>query len=392
MLPLPRTLSSYTPYANKDSCSILPPGEEQYEALKRQVKKRLSAYNATRQAQQVRASSLGLVDMDQNLLSHLEDAYSHWKSLPEKEKQEKWQVEILRAFSGASEKLRETQKELEIARRELENLKYNMGMSSENVDMSPTIGSSRDFVRLPVSAEEVFEKGSAALLHNLNYEQLIERSLNIVRENQSPSRGMEPLPQAPVTSPPEPEPAEHSESPANHTEPKPNAIDASSLQDKSSDTPMEDEGDDKDGEGEDEDAEAEDVDAEAEDVDAEAEDVSEDASIPPAQPSAANQQSSQSHLKHQKYSQLPNLEQQRAKSPAQGTHAAQVEAWANQNRIANAPGAGRYPHMNGASGGQHQADGLNVGSAPMQIDALEGLGDSFGATRYVGLGNTFGTR
>ncbi|KAF2092004.1 hypothetical protein K490DRAFT_31088, partial [Saccharata proteae CBS 121410] len=109
-LPAPTTLFSPTPFPTNESWSVTPPGQKQFDALNRHVRDRLMQRQRHQQlfpnghmsAASKPSSPLPtppLFDPDpQRLMTHVQDAYAHWKSLPEKQRQEAWQLEILRSY------------------------------------------------------------------------------------------------------------------------------------------------------------------------------------------------------------------------------------------------------------------------------------------------------
>ncbi|KAF2732562.1 hypothetical protein EJ04DRAFT_525259 [Polyplosphaeria fusca] len=204
ILPAPSTLFSPTPFPTNESWSIHAPGQKQFDALNRQLRERLMAYQRQRQMSQLHhgphsnhssASNSPLPTPPlfnpdpQRLFSHVADAYSHWITLTEKQRQEAWQLEVLRAHARANDLRREAEVSLENARREIEYLKANR-WSSGAPELSPII--------LNVCSDtpkELVKHGADS--RNWDYDHLIEKWKTIVRESNTNGAGLsaqKPLP------------------------------------------------------------------------------------------------------------------------------------------------------------------------------------------------------
>ncbi|KAK8158044.1 hypothetical protein IWX90DRAFT_358404, partial [Phyllosticta citrichinensis] len=79
ILPAPATLFSPSPFPTNESWSITPPGQKQFEALQKNVRDRF-------------------VQRQRHLQLYGNTA-THWKSMPEKQRQEIWTLEILRSYT-----------------------------------------------------------------------------------------------------------------------------------------------------------------------------------------------------------------------------------------------------------------------------------------------------
>ncbi|KAF2263116.1 hypothetical protein CC78DRAFT_581870 [Lojkania enalia] len=211
ILPAPPTLFSPTPFSTSESWSIHPPGQKQLDSLNRQLRERLLAQQRQRQINQLyppnarsNSSSIAgsplptppLFDPDpQRLFGHVADAYSHWTSLTDDQRQETWQLEILRAHARANDMRRETEISLENARREIEYLKANR-WSSGAPDLSPIV--------FNICSETSKELGKRGLdFRNWDYDRLIDKWKTIVRDNKNATNGMaaqKPLPSAATRS------------------------------------------------------------------------------------------------------------------------------------------------------------------------------------------------
>lgn len=198
ILPAPSTLFSPSPFPTPESWSILPPGQKQFEALNRQVRERLLNIQRQRQINQVypqgqqsTASSAAssplptppLFDPDpQRLFGHIAEAYSHWSRQAEQTRQECWQVEILRSFARAEDRRRETEVQLENARREIEYLKTSRWTSGAP-DVSP--------VSINLGMDTVKELGKYGMdFRNWDYDRVVEKCKTAIRESRASVSGM----------------------------------------------------------------------------------------------------------------------------------------------------------------------------------------------------------
>jgi hypothetical protein len=177
---------------------VAPPGQKQFDALNRQVRERLLAFERQRQINQMypqgshstpasgNTSPLPtppLFDPDpQKLFCHIADAYNHWTTQTEQHRQEAWQLEILRSYTRANDLRRETEASLEKARREIEHLKANR-WSSGSYDTSP--------ICFNLGTQTVTELGKLGMdFRNWDYDRLIDKWKNIVRENKTSGSGL----------------------------------------------------------------------------------------------------------------------------------------------------------------------------------------------------------
>lgn len=198
VLPAPSTLFSSQPFPTAESWSIAPPGQKQLDALNRCVRERLLAHQRQRQINQVYpagahsnpASAANsplptppLFDPDpQKLFNHIADAYNHWQHQPDTTRQELWQIEVLRCYARAHDARRETDVQLENARREIEHLKATRWTSGAP-DLSPvsiTLGAD--------TAKELSKQGMD--YRNWDFDRLVDKWRAVVRENRTASVGM----------------------------------------------------------------------------------------------------------------------------------------------------------------------------------------------------------
>jgi hypothetical protein len=124
-----------------------------------------------------------LFDPDpQRLFGHIADAYNHWTLQSDKTRQECWQIEILRCYARAHDRTRETEVQLENARREIEYLKSNRWTAGAT-DLSPiSINLGTD------TARELAKHGMD--YRNWDYDRLIEKWRTAIRENKASVSGM----------------------------------------------------------------------------------------------------------------------------------------------------------------------------------------------------------
>lgn len=100
----------------------------------------------------------------------------------DKTRQEYWQIEILRCYARANDSRRETEVQLENARREIEYLKANRWTSGAP-DISP--------VSITLGAETARELSKQGMdFRNWDFDRLVDKWRAVVRENQSASSGM----------------------------------------------------------------------------------------------------------------------------------------------------------------------------------------------------------
>lgn len=131
-----------------------------------------------------------LPEIDQRrILSHLQDAWMHWKSLPDRQKQEAWQLEILRSYTRADEARKETEARLEATKRELERLNasryINMGGAQPQHPMTP----SPLTLHMPTNTTRDLSK-SGFDAKSWDYDRLLDKWKNVVRESNRSSSGM----------------------------------------------------------------------------------------------------------------------------------------------------------------------------------------------------------
>ncbi|KAF2124096.1 hypothetical protein P153DRAFT_371405 [Dothidotthia symphoricarpi CBS 119687] len=211
MLHAPSTLFSPTPFPTAESWSISPPGQAQFDALNRQVRERLLAHQRQRHVNRAYPAGDGsgassaatsplpsppLLEPDpQKLFCHMADAYNHWTRQTEHTRHECWQLEILRAYARAHDRRRDTQAQLESARREIDFLKANR-WTAGGPDLSP--------VSINLGSDVAKELGKHGMdYRNWDYDRLVDKWKTAIRESKAATSGMavqKPLPSGPTST------------------------------------------------------------------------------------------------------------------------------------------------------------------------------------------------
>ncbi|KAI9799676.1 MAG: hypothetical protein M1825_004411 [Sarcosagium campestre] len=168
----PPTLFSTQPFPVYGSWSLEPPGLVQYEAVRRHVSDRFDKHHKDKGRQNTNGVSgtngaepkNGVTngvdptlvgDEEDRVLAHVSDAFNHWKTIPERQKQETWQLEILRSLSREREKRKRSEMQLEMANLEIEHCRAQ-------VERMSNLQQPREFLRqtpasLPIAKEAVRE-------------------------------------------------------------------------------------------------------------------------------------------------------------------------------------------------------------------------------------------
>jgi hypothetical protein len=187
ILPPPSTLFSLTPFATNDSCSISPPGQKQFEALNRVIRQRIKQGPST-PVTPLPSPPMGEAD-SQKLLSHVADTFTHWKSLPEKQRQEAWQLEILRSFARAEECRKKAEASLESARNQLEIMAKQVEESASwnGVGVPPVL--SPDFI-LKMTPGTLGLNGLGIDTQGWDYDHLVSKWKTVIQENRRATTGL----------------------------------------------------------------------------------------------------------------------------------------------------------------------------------------------------------
>ncbi len=135
----------------------------------------------------------------EKVMKHLTTAFNHWKALSEKQKQESWRLEILRAYAREQEKHKGTAARLEKAEQEVLHLRAQ-------VDRLSKCQQPREFLLFPPStvpiAHEAVQELSRVGLDSaaLDYDRLVDKWKSVIQRNRKSSSGMpaqKPLPNTP---------------------------------------------------------------------------------------------------------------------------------------------------------------------------------------------------
>lgn len=115
ILPAPSTLFSNTPFPGGCSWPINPPGQKQFEALNRKMQERIA---------QLRALDTEIPSLTDvfKYNQHLQAAYEHWSQMHAKDQATAWQLDVLRAFARADERVKAKDTELEVAKQQVRYL------------------------------------------------------------------------------------------------------------------------------------------------------------------------------------------------------------------------------------------------------------------------------
>lgn len=122
LLEKPPTLFSNTPFPTDDSWTIAPPGEKQYEALKRAVDAAIKKLPLPLSSQRIKLA-----------YSHLDNAWDNWTDSPAESRTEIWKLEVMRAYAKAREQQTIKEKELHIAKQQIEHLRHQYDLLSRDL-------------------------------------------------------------------------------------------------------------------------------------------------------------------------------------------------------------------------------------------------------------------
>jgi hypothetical protein len=184
----------------------------QYESLRRYVRERFSSWRRDRATTQRMAGNTRDTSMsgyeaydnddhdlngddhgqqeEHHVLKHLEEAFNHWKVLPEKQRSELWRLEALRAYARGEERRKETESKLELALQEAQNLRAQ-------VERLSRLQQPREFITSPPShfpvGKDLFQalkSGPANHLNDWDYDQLTSKWKAIIASNRQTANGI----------------------------------------------------------------------------------------------------------------------------------------------------------------------------------------------------------
>ena len=184
----------------------------QYESLRRYVREQFAVWRRDRAAAQRLARAGRDITMsgydafddndedsngnghdqedERNVLKHIEEAFNHWKVLPEKHRSEHWRLEALRAYARGEERRKETESKLELALQEAENLRAQ-------VDRLGRLQQPREFVSYPPSHYPLSKDLMRALKSDpsndhgdWNLDQLVSKWKAVIANNRQATAGI----------------------------------------------------------------------------------------------------------------------------------------------------------------------------------------------------------
>ncbi len=134
-------------------------------------------------------------------MKHITSAFNHWKVVPEKQRQESWRLEVLRAYAREQEKQKATAASLENAEQEVFHLR-------EQVDQLSKCQQPRAFLlfpptSVPIPQDAIKEMSRAGLdLAALDYDKLVDKWKAVIHRQRKSNAGMaaqKPLPDTTTT-------------------------------------------------------------------------------------------------------------------------------------------------------------------------------------------------
>lgn len=190
ILPPPPTLSSPSPFPTHENWPIGPPGAKQWEALQRTIKEKVTAHERATQlfsGSPVSSSVQPSMELGR-LQNHLNLSYHHWQGITDRQRQEAWQLEILRVYSTAEEGRKNLQKKLDVAMRANDQLRKEL----EDMRHARDFGEPLPVTALPPvaagTASKMLEDGSDA--QQWDYDSLLDKWKDAIKEGRRTTHGM----------------------------------------------------------------------------------------------------------------------------------------------------------------------------------------------------------
>jgi len=217
-LHAPPTLFSGQPFSTTTSWSIEAPGPAQLEPLRQYFQETYRRWRSERavadgrkdQRNHANGHINGYNYSDQQaqqeqdkVMKHLTSAFNHWKVVPEKQRQESWRLEVLRAYAREQEKQKATAASLENAEQEVLHLRAQVEQLSK-------CQQPREFLlfppaSVPIPQDTIKEMSKAGLdLAALDYDKLVDKWKAVMHRHRKPNAGMaaqKPLPDSTTTTP-----------------------------------------------------------------------------------------------------------------------------------------------------------------------------------------------
>ncbi|KZF22523.1 hypothetical protein L228DRAFT_282633 [Xylona heveae TC161] len=215
----PSTLFSTQPFATGGSWSIDPPGQPQLESLRIYFHDQFHQWRLRRGSRDSARDGHGAPNghqgnntngQDSNqgpkqqgqeeedkIIRHLMEAYSHWKAMADKQKEDSWRLEVLRAYARELERRKESELKVDALQQQVEHLR-------SQVDRLTSRHEPREFLTCPPAtfaltktvAKEL-DAVSGPELCDCDYDRLFAKWKAIVQQNRQSSNGLlsqQPLP------------------------------------------------------------------------------------------------------------------------------------------------------------------------------------------------------
>lgn len=129
----------------------------------------------------------------EKILSHIGDAYAHWTSLTDRQRDDAWQLEILRSFVRAEDQRKTANRDLVYARRQQERRDTQVtGLNTESHWSNP-LQSANLTSAIPWDLDTDFARDGFRTISNTpgwDYERLIERWRVTLLENRQATLGL----------------------------------------------------------------------------------------------------------------------------------------------------------------------------------------------------------
>lgn len=211
-LHTPPTLFSGQPFSTTTSWSIEAPGPAQLEPLRQYFQETFRRWKSERaltegrkdhQRNHANGHINGYSHSDQQaqqeqdkVMKHVTSAFNHWKVVPDKQRQESWRLEVLRAYAREQDKQKATATALENAEQEVLHLRAQ-------VDQLSKCQQPREFLlfppaSVPIPQDAVREMSKAGLdFAALDYDSLVDKWKAVIHRHRKSNAGMaaqKPLP------------------------------------------------------------------------------------------------------------------------------------------------------------------------------------------------------
>ncbi|KAI9672940.1 MAG: hypothetical protein M1817_003104 [Caeruleum heppii] len=217
LLPRPSTLFSTSPFPTSHSFPLEAPGSAYFELALKAIRNLYTKYRAERASLERRKesnSSYGETaggfpqdngvkrgetsssedqDEENRVVRHLNEAFDAWKGFPEKQKQELWNLEILRAYAKEQDRREEALGQLDRAQQKIAGLKAQ-------IDRLSKCQQPRDYLLHPPSTIPLSKEATKELeasTADWDYDRLISKWKTVIQTNRGLS-GQRSLPGSPA--------------------------------------------------------------------------------------------------------------------------------------------------------------------------------------------------